>query len=56
MVNKVSQISVTEVGRERLSDALPPHEAYEGRQVTTKEQHGLNRKKEEWFEKLIFFF
>jgi hypothetical protein len=26
----VSQVSVAEVGREHLSDALPPHESYEG--------------------------
>jgi hypothetical protein len=26
-----SQISVAPVGRENLSDALPPHETYEGR-------------------------
>lgn len=26
-----SHISVTQVGRENLSDALPPHETYEGR-------------------------
>lgn len=28
---QISEISVTEVGREHLSDALPPHETYEGR-------------------------
>ena len=28
---QISQISVTEVGREHLSDALAPHETYEGR-------------------------
>ena len=27
----VSQVSVTHVGRDKLSDALPPHESYEGR-------------------------
>lgn len=26
-----SQISVARVGRENLSDSLPPHESYEGR-------------------------
>jgi hypothetical protein len=30
-VSDVSHVSQAQVGRERLSDRLPPHESYEGR-------------------------
>lgn len=30
-VARVSQVSLVQIGRERLSDRLPPHESYEGR-------------------------
>ncbi len=55
-VQQVSQISVTEVGREHLSDALPPHETYEGRHRYDPGATWTEQEERRVVRKLIFFF